>query len=176
MCRLKNKKFVLAILFCIIVIFVLFYKLYLSKEEDKKNSNNQGVNNTNNTENVDYGKNEFNEKEQKIIDAIYNNSDINNSFDKSKLSSFEIIDLKNYGYYKSEDNILYIRVRYKSTCSDGTHDCDRLALNLKNHILEEDDLFFFIKINIDTYDDIEIIDGISVHINSDWVSKNERIQ
>ncbi len=168
------KKFVLAVLLYIIVIFAIFNKLDLFKEEDKKNSNNSEIDN--NQETDGYSKVEFSEKEKEIINAIYNNSKINNCFDQSKLTSFEIIGLENYGYYKSKNNILYIRVKYRSSCSDETHDCDRLALNLRYHILEDEDFYFFIKINIDTYDDIEIIDGISVNINSDWVSKNERIQ
>lgn len=121
-------------------------------------------------DNIVESKIKFNKKEQEIVDAIYTKID--------KLESFEIVSLTLYGYYKSKSNVLYIRVEYNSKCKDNTYDCDHLSGRFeKEHSLEENKpFFFFIKIDIDNYDDIEIIDGISAHINSDWVQDYSRIE
>lgn len=120
----------------------------------------------------------FNKKEQEIVDSIYKKIDKLESFDKINLELFEIISLKLYGYYKSKSNVLYIRVEYNSKCKDSTYNCDHLSDNIgKSHSLEENEPFyFFVKIDINNYDDIEIIDGISAHINSDWVQDYSKIE
>lgn len=91
---------------------------------------------------------DFNEKEQKIVDAIYKKFDNSYYFDYSNLKFFEIVNLQLYGYYTSESNILYIRVEYKSECKDGTYDCDNLALDKKYSLSNNEPFFFFIKIDI----------------------------
>lgn len=129
-------------------------------------------------DNIVESKIKFNKKEQEIVDAIYTKIDKLESFDKSNLESFEIVSLTLYGYYKSKSNVLYIRVEYNSKCKDNTYDCDHLSDNIgKSHSLEENEPFyFFVKIDINNYDDIEIIGGISAHINSDWVQDYSRIE
>ena len=115
----------------------------------------------------------FNEKEQKIIDTIYKKLNYSKYFDKENFKKFNIIELQSYGYYKSESNILYIRVNYNSECKDGTKSCDKLhGINFSDN----DFYYFFIKIDIDTYDYMEVIDGISASIDSDWTQTPIKIK
>lgn len=114
---------------------------------------------------------EFNEKEQKIIDAVYEKIDSPNYFDYSNLKMIEITNLQLYGYYKSQNNILYIRVNYNLECKDGTYNCDNLAKDKSNI-----PFYFFIKVDTNNYNHLEIIDGISVNFNSDWLSDSSRIE
>lgn len=158
-------------IFCFILI--IFITACEKKEVENVKDNKEKPN-----DNIIGSGIEFNKKEQEIVDAIYKKIDKLELFDKSNLESFEIISLKLYGYYKSKSNILYIRLEYNSSCKDRTYDCDHLSDNIgKSHSLEENEPFyFFVKIDINNYDDIEIIDGISAHINSDWVQDYSRIE
>lgn len=119
---------------------------------------------------------DFNEKEQKIVDAIHKKFDNSYYFDNSNLKLFEILKVQLYGYYQSESNILYIRVEYKSECKDGTYDCDNLALDKKYSLSNNEPFFFFIKIDINSYNYIERIYGISAPMNSDWVQDYKRLE
>ncbi len=163
---LINKKLpLLALLLCLILVFLFFLTNSIYRKAENKGNDKKT------TESV-----KFNEKEEKILNAIYNKLDIYNYFDRSNLKSFEIVSLQSFGYYKSESNILYIRVNYNSECNDNTHNCDKLAQNFKNNISEEKFLYFFVKVDIDTYKFIEVIDGISASIHSDWISTDEKIK
>lgn len=127
---------------------------------------------TNKIKGNDSDKNEkFNEKEQKMVDAVYKKIDSPDYFDYSNLKAIEITNLQLYGYYKSQSNILYIRVNYNLECKDDTYNCDNLAKDKSNV-----PFYFFIKVDTNNYNHLEIIDGISANINSDWVSDSSRIE
>lgn len=117
----------------------------------------------------------FNEIEDKIINAIYNEPKIWERFDKDNLNSFEVLQLKSSGYYKSKPNIRYIIVEYLSSCKDGTFNCDNLDKN-KTLLKEDGFLLFWIAIDMNTYSILDIMTGISVSTNSDWIPTEYKIK
>lgn len=159
--RLKNK-YILLILVIILSISSVFLIFKLRNKEVSYNVFNNETS---------YAT--FNEKEQKIADLIYNKLNIYSYFDTDNFDSFEILNMESYGYYESQSNIKYVKVIYESKCKDGTNDCDELSIyNTHNFTPNEDEpLFFYVKVDVDTLDYIEKIDGIAAHINSDWVSE-----
>lgn len=167
---LKNRKIFWIILsvFLLLIFFLLYIKFFDTKTEVKKIEEPK--------DNIIEKNIKFNEKEQKIVDAIYKEFENSNYFDYSNLKSFEIVNLQLYGYYESESNILYIRVEYKSECKDGTYDCDNLALDKKYSLANNEPFFFFIKIDTNSYNYIERIYGISSSMNSDWIQDYKRIE
>ncbi len=158
-------KKIIFVIICVLVFVSLYIKFFDTKKEVKELKDNIIEKNT-----------EFNKKEQEIVDAIYKEFESSNYFDYSNLKSFEIINLQLYGYYESTSNILYIRVEYNSECKDGTYDCDNLALDKKYSLSNNEPFFFFIKIDINNYNYIERIYGISASMNSDWVQDYKRIE
>lgn len=113
----------------------------------------------------------FNDLEKKIIDSIYNKSNIYTYFDTNNLESFEIVELQKLGYYQKEKNIIYIIAKYNSSCKDNTYKCDRLDNNKENKPFS-----FIIKINTNTFDILEITNNFAAHINSDWVNDYSKIE
>lgn len=167
---------IIFVIICVLVFVSLYIKFIVPKKEVKEIEGPKDINekeklNDNSIEKVD-----FNEKEQKIVDAIYKKFDNSYYFDNSNLKLFEILKVQLYGYYASKSNILYIRVEYKSECKDGTYDCDNLALDKKYSLSNNEPFYFFIKIDINSYNYIEKIDGISSSMNSDWVQDYKRIE
>lgn len=118
----------------------------------------------------------FNNTEQKIIDAIDKKSNIYHYFDQTDLKSFKIINLGSIGYYESESDIRYIQVSYISECYSNTYHCDNLSSANKTNIETDNYFVFLIKINMNTYDDIEIMNGISVPFLSDWKTTDFKIE
>lgn len=174
--RLKKNVLIYIIIIVLIFVIALFF-INAKYNVNKQLNSNTELNDReldNNIESTDEEA-KFNEKETKIIDAIYNKFNVLSYFDNSNLKSFEIISLENYGYYESESNVIYIKVHYKIACNDETYDCDNLG-RYKDINGSPENPYFFIKIDMNTYDSIEKINGISAHINSDWVSKIERIE
>ena len=151
----------LSILLLIIVssLIVLF-----KKPINKMESNNLDTNE------------KFNKKEQKIVDAAYKKIDSSDYFDHSNLKKIELESLQLYGYYKSQSNILYIRVNYNSECKDGTYSCDNLAKDKSYSLSNNIPFYFFIKVDTNNYNHLEIVDGISANINSDWISDSSKIE
>ncbi len=127
---------------------------------------------------LDDKENTFTEKEQKIIDKIYDTFNNSNYFNIDSLESFKVVTIDNYGYYKSDESVKYIKVTFDLKCSDGTYSCDKLSnyASLNSGPESEDELFFFIKIDIDNVDNIEKIDDITTDTNSDWVEDHSRVQ
>lgn len=175
----RLKKYLLLISIIIIVLIFIIVLFFVNTEDNinKQLNNNTELNNSELDNNIESTASEtkFNEKETKIIDAIYNKFNVYSYFDNSNLKSFEIISLENYGYYESESNVIYVKVHYEIACNDETYDCDNLG-RYKDINGSPENPYFFIKIDMNTYDSIEKINGISAHINSDWVSKAERIE
>lgn len=73
------------------------------------------------------------------------------------------------GYYKSKPNILYIQVDYLSECKDGIYACDNLYGGSIEAVEEDGYMTFWIEIDMNTYTILDVMTGISVSINSDWV-------
>ncbi len=164
---LKNRKifWIILSIFLLLIFVLLYIKFFNIKKGEKKSKDNTIEKNI-----------KFNKKEQEIVDVIYKEFESSDYFDYSNLKLFEIVNLELYGYYESKSNILYIRVEYKSECKDGTYDCDNLAIDKEYSISNNEPFAFFIKIDINNYNYIERIDGISAHINSDWVADYKRIE
>lgn len=149
---------------CLIIAVSAFLIIFNNKQKNPKN--------------IDKIDNQisFNKNEQKIIDMIYKKLNIYDSFDKNNLKSFKITGLKSFGYYESTNNIHYIIIEYYVVCNDNTYNCDNLAIDKKYSIENEQPFIFWIKADIINYDYIERIDGVSVPIDSDWVSTNSKIE
>lgn len=156
---LKKEQKILILLLVLILLILLSSIILFKKPTNKIKGNGLDKNE------------EFNEKEQKIIDAVYEKIDSPNYFDYANLKVIELTNLQLYGYYKSQSDILYIRVNYNLECKDGTYNCDNLAEDKSNI-----PFYFFIKVDTNNYNHLEIIDGISANINSDWVSDSSRIE
>lgn len=156
---LKKEQKILILLLVLILLILLSSIILFKKPTNKIKGNGLDKNE------------EFNEKEQKILDAVYEKIDSPDYFDYSNLKVIELTNLQLYGYYKSQSDILYIRVNYNLECKDGTYNCDNLAEDKSNI-----PFYFFIKVDTNNYNHLEIIDGISANINSDWVSDSSRIE
>lgn len=173
---MKTKKYHIIILIIIILICLFtwvginVYKYYSSYENKKLEIST-------NEEKTEPSKiSNFNDIENKIIDAIYNKLNVYKYFDQDNLETIEITKLISVGYYESEKNIRYIQVVYIPKCKDGTYSCDRLSTNLQYNYNVEGPFFFYIKIDMSNYEYIERIDTIAAHINSDWKQTDSKIQ
>ncbi len=159
----KNKKIWIMVLILLLIIVSSLIFLF-KKPTNKTKSNGLDTNER------------FNKKEQKIVDAVYKKIDSSDYFDNSNLKLIELESLQLYGYYKSQSNILYIKVNYNSKCNDGTYSCDNLAKDKSYSLSNNIPFYFFIKVDTNNYNHLEIVDGISANINSDWVSDSSKIE
>ena len=147
---LKKTRKIWILLSILLLIIVSSLIVLFKKPINKMESNNLDTNE------------KFNKKEQKIVDAAY--------------KKIELESLQLYGYYKSQSNILYIRVNYNSECKDGTYSCDNLAKDKSYSLSNNIPFYFFIKVDTNNYNHLEIVDGISANINSDWISDSSKIE
>lgn len=119
---------------------------------------------------------EFNEKEKKIIDAMYNKFNIYQYFDEDNLETLEIVYLEKFGYYETESNRLYVTVYYNSKCKDDSYECDKLDRHKEYNISNGKPFDFLIVIDVNTYDYVRKIDGFATNINSDWKYVSGRVK
>lgn len=159
----KSKKYII-ILFTLIIIIVLVYFIgfrNIKKEKPKDNESNN-INSSN--------KIVFNEKEKKLINVI-NEKIVSQHVDMDNVEKFEILSMHLCGYYESSKNYQYFQVNYSVVCKDGTYDCDNLPYFHEGQIFN-----FFVKFDINNFEDIEYFSGISSSINSDWVQESGRLE
>lgn len=160
---------ILLLLIVLVLIFMFFSKNII------KNTRNGDKDIDKNNKNISSNMNsKLNNKAKNIEKAIYKKINEGNYFD-SNLKSYKLDSLQLFGYYKSKSNVYYIKVTYNVTCLDGTYNCDNLAKYKNYSIADKEPFFFFIKVDTNNYSDIEIISGISAHINSDWISASEKV-
>lgn len=176
MCRINFKIVILfvCLIFITIFVFLLFSLKSIKTDNCVSCDVKKSENNSNEKTKLDT-LNKFNQKEQEIVDAIYNETKVWDKLDEGNLNSFEILSIKSAGYFKSKPDIRYIIVEYLSSCKDGTYNCDNLD---KNKTLLDDDgcLLFWISINMNDYSINDVMSGISISINSDWVSTKPYIE
>lgn len=172
---MRRLRFIIIIICFSLLLNIICFSLFTIKKEHNDSTFSSSTTKTDNTNSNKTNNKQFNDKEKKIIKAIYDNETIKNSFDIGNLKSFEVIKLKSAGYYKSKPNIRYINVDYSSSCKDGTYNCDNLGMNYSLLELNES-LTFWIAVDMNTYLIVDVMKGISVSINSDWVATKSDIE
>lgn len=126
--------------------------------------------------NEDSSEKYFTPKEQEIMTLIYNKLNILDYFDKDNLESFEITSFYNYGYFESKSNIRYIQVNYEFTCKDNTYNCNHLDSRIEYREQFYEFFCFFIAIDLNNEEYIEITKVPTRYIYSDWVCPGGRIE
>ena len=160
----KSKKIYIIILFTLIIIILLIYFIGFRNIKKEKQKDNE-PNTTSNSNKI-----VFNEKEIELINVIKEKI-VSQYVDMDNVEKFEILSMHLCGYYESSKNYQYFQVNYSVVCKDGTYDCDNLPYFHEGQVFN-----FFVKFDINNFEDIEYFRGISSSINSDWVQESGRLE
>lgn len=167
MIKYKNGR-VIFFITCLIIVILVSVIISLIIHNNSNERNVKGENETS-------SKITFNEKEQKIVDAIYKEPKVLNRFKKDDLKTLEVLNIKSSGYYKSKPDIRYIEVDYVFSCNDGTYDCT-YQKGISEADLEEHGCFtLWIAIDMNNYSIVDVMRGISISANSDWIKTESKI-
>lgn len=93
---------------------------------------------------------------------------------KDNLKEFNIRKILHTGYYASRPEEKYYQIEFSYECKDGSTNC--IKLNINDDQLYGEDGYYVFSVIAKDYKVIKFMAGVSININSNFVSEAEEIK
>lgn len=117
--------------------------------------------------------NVYSDRAQNLINLLKDKMIELEILEVENLNSFDVLGIMQYGYYRDTPEKKHIQFKFNISCDDGTNKCMQQLLN-KYDIFYDD--YAVIWIYTDENEIYELLNGVSININDDYVQNYVEIK